>query len=42
MIPVPAPDQVRAGLDGVDLVDISGEWLVVPVLDAVSRLSEAR
>ena len=25
-----------AGLDGVELLDISGEWPVVPVLDAVS------
>jgi lysyl-tRNA synthetase class 2 len=37
VIPVPAAGQVRAGLDGVELLDISGEWLVVPVLDAVSE-----
>jgi len=37
VIPVPAPGQVRTGLDGVELIDISGEWLVVPVLDAVSE-----
>src|SRR6476619_7927563 len=37
VIPAPAPGQVRACLDGVELLDISGEWLVVPVLDAVSE-----
>lgn len=36
-LPLPGPDRVRIGLDGVPLVDVGGEWAVVPVLDAVSR-----
>ena len=35
-IPVPAAEQVRAGLAGVPLLDVSGPWAVVSVLDAVS------
>jgi lysyl-tRNA synthetase, class II len=36
VIPLPSADTVRAGTDGVALVDVSGEWPVVKVLDAVS------
>ncbi|MBC9823802.1 bifunctional lysylphosphatidylglycerol synthetase/lysine--tRNA ligase LysX [Terrabacter sp. MAHUQ-38] len=36
VIPLPNADTVRAGTDGVALVDVSGEWPVVKVLDAVS------
>ena len=36
VIPLPDADTVRAGTDGVALVDVSGEWPVVSVLDAVS------
>src|SRR3954470_10265751 len=39
VIPLPAPGRARQGLDahGVELVDISGAWPVVRVLDAVSE-----
>ncbi|MDQ2758532.1 MAG: bifunctional lysylphosphatidylglycerol synthetase/lysine--tRNA ligase LysX [Actinomycetota bacterium] len=37
VLPLPAPGQGRTGSRGVDLVDISAPWPVVPVLDAVSR-----
>ncbi len=36
VLPLPTAEQSRGGLNGVDLVDISGSWPVVPVLDAVS------
>ena len=36
VLPLPTPDSLRSGPDGVELVDISGEWPVVPVLEAVS------
>lgn len=36
VLPMPGPEQVRTGSAGVDLVDISGDWPVVSVLDAVS------
>jgi lysyl-tRNA synthetase class 2 len=36
VIPLPTPDTVRSGTDGVTLVDIGGAWPVVRVLDAVS------
>ncbi len=37
VVPVPrAPEQVREGLAGVELLDVSGPWPVVDVLDAVS------
>jgi lysyl-tRNA synthetase class 2 len=37
VIPLPSPDQVRRGLSGVDLVDVSNPWQVVDVQTAVSR-----
>ncbi|WP_347350783.1 bifunctional lysylphosphatidylglycerol synthetase/lysine--tRNA ligase LysX [Intrasporangium sp.] len=37
VIPCPAPGQVRCGLAGVELVDVSGPWPVVDVQSAVSR-----
>ncbi len=36
VIPLPTPDRVRAGLEGVDLVDVATPFPVVRVLDAVS------
>ncbi|MEO3936929.1 phosphatidylglycerol lysyltransferase domain-containing protein [Dermatophilaceae bacterium Soc4.6] len=36
-LPIPAIGRGRTGSEGVDLVDISAPWPVVPVLDAVSR-----
>lgn len=36
VVPRPEPRQVRRGLDGVELMDVSPPWAVVPVLDAVS------
>jgi lysyl-tRNA synthetase class 2 len=35
-LPIPVLGQARAGLRGVELVDVSDPWPVVPVLDAVS------
>ncbi len=37
VLPLPTSVQARSGAAGVDLVDISGPWPVVPMLDAVSR-----
>ncbi|WP_076262103.1 bifunctional lysylphosphatidylglycerol synthetase/lysine--tRNA ligase LysX [Intrasporangium flavum] len=37
VIPLPTPERVRAGLDGVDLVDVGAPFPVVRVLDAVSE-----
>ncbi|NUO92458.1 MAG: lysine--tRNA ligase, partial [Dermatophilaceae bacterium] len=37
VLPLPGPDALRTGLDGVELVDVSGPWPVVPVLTAVSE-----
>ncbi|MEO7446748.1 MAG: bifunctional lysylphosphatidylglycerol synthetase/lysine--tRNA ligase LysX [Humibacillus sp.] len=37
VLPLPTPGQLRAGTAGVALVDVSGPWRVVPVLEAVSR-----
>ncbi|MGO4596403.1 bifunctional lysylphosphatidylglycerol synthetase/lysine--tRNA ligase LysX [Terrabacter sp. 2RAF25] len=36
-LPLPGPDELRAGLAHVELVDVSDPWPVVPVLDAVSQ-----
>ncbi len=37
VLPLPTPAQLRGGTEGVTLVDVSGPWRVVPVLEAVSR-----
>ncbi|HET8988815.1 MAG TPA: bifunctional lysylphosphatidylglycerol synthetase/lysine--tRNA ligase LysX [Humibacillus sp.] len=36
LMPLPARDTVRTGPQAAELVDISGKWPVVPMLDAVS------
>jgi lysyl-tRNA synthetase class 2 len=36
-LPLPGPDRVRTGLDGVPWMELDGEFAVVPVLEAVSR-----
>lgn len=36
VLPAPRPDQLRNGMDGVELTDVSGPWPVVRVLHAVS------
>lgn len=36
VMPLPSPDQVRTGTQGVALVDVGAAWPVVPVLHAVS------
>jgi lysyl-tRNA synthetase class 2 len=37
VMPLPTRDTARTGTQGAELVDISGEWPVVPVLEAVSE-----
>ncbi|MEO5744750.1 MAG: bifunctional lysylphosphatidylglycerol synthetase/lysine--tRNA ligase LysX [Terracoccus sp.] len=37
VLPLPTAEQSRGGTAGVELVDISGSWPVMPVLDAVSE-----
>ncbi len=37
VLPLPTPGQVRGGTAGVALIDVSGPWRVVPVLEAVSE-----
>ena len=41
VIPRPELAQLRRGLEGVDLMDVSGPWAVVPVLEAVSFALDA-
>jgi lysyl-tRNA synthetase class 2 len=36
-IPLPPPDRLRTGLQGIRLVDIEGPWQVTDLLSAVSR-----